>query len=98
MILRAPRSVEPGVKSVMVSPSWSKVHLMNNDVAMIVRNVMTTALMVVRSHVTGCGLQRHRLRAALDLGAAVLAQCVDRAARKVGVGEEPGDDLAVVVL
>ena len=35
--------------SVMVSPSWSKVHLMKKDVAMIVTKVMTTALMVAGS-------------------------------------------------
>ena len=40
--------------SVMVSPSWSTVHLMKNDVAMIVTNVMTTALTVVRFHFTWC--------------------------------------------
>ena len=39
--------------SVMVSPSWSTVHLMKKDVTMIVANAMTTALMVVRFHFTG---------------------------------------------
>ena len=57
---------------------------MKKDVAMIVTKAMTTALTVVRFHFTGCGLQGHRLGAALDLGAAVLAQRVDRAAGQVG--------------
>ena len=37
---------------VIVSPSWSKVHLMKNDVAMIVAKTMATALTVVRFHFT----------------------------------------------
>ncbi len=36
----------------MVSPSWSAVNLMKNDVTMIVRKVKATILTVCRSHFT----------------------------------------------
>src|SRR6188472_3906936 len=86
-------------KIVTVSPSWSIVNLRMNDVNTIVAKTTTTVVTVWRFHFTTVvrSLQGHRLRAALDLRAAVLAQRVDRPAREVGLEVEPRDDLAVVV-
>src|SRR3954467_4907494 len=71
-------------------PPWLSAHVR-------IATPRTAAKASQRRPRAGAGSEAHGLRTPLDLGAAVLAQGVDGTARQVGVAEQPGDALAVVV-